>query len=94
MQTGTPVLITTSHRGVFFGYIESRDGSTITLTRLRNCLTWSEAMKGFLGLAVYGPDEDCKVGPPSPRSEVTDVTSISECTPDAVARWEAAPWSR
>jgi hypothetical protein len=94
MIPNTPVLVTTSHRGVFFGYIESQDGTTVTLIRMRNCLSWSEGMKGFLGLAIYGPDKNCRVGPPATRSEITDVTSISECTADAVANWEAAPWSK
>jgi len=33
-----PVLVTTAHRGVFFGYASRTDGSTISLRRARNCV--------------------------------------------------------
>ena len=50
--TGKPVLVTTEFRGVFFGYIKSRDGATVILTNARNCLYWSAQTGGFGGLAI------------------------------------------
>jgi len=35
------VLVTTTHRGVFFGYASKIDGPTIDLRAGRNCLYWS-----------------------------------------------------
>jgi hypothetical protein len=87
------VLVTTEHRGVFFGYATDTDGPTITLKNARNCIYWSASVKGFLGLAATGPDANCKIGP---RADLTlrAITSVAEVTPEAVKAWEAAPWAR
>jgi hypothetical protein len=87
-----PVLVTTVYRGVFFGYAEDTSGSTITLKRARNCIYWPAEQKGFLGLASDGPLDDARIGPAA-DIEVRDVTCVAEVTPEAVLRWEAAPWS-
>lgn len=86
-----PVLVTTAHRGVFFGYATDTSGETIKLRAARNCVRWSRDMKGFLGLASKGPDSDCRIGPPA-DIELRDITSIATVTPEAAAKWEAAPW--
>lgn len=46
-----PVIVTTEHRGVFFGYATNTDGETIDLKRARLCVYWSADVKGFMGLA-------------------------------------------
>ena len=89
---GRPVLVTTTHRGVFFGFATDTDGSTIKLTQAHNCVYWSRDVKGFLGLAANGPSEGCRVGPAA-DIELRDITSVSEVTPEAVAKWESTPWS-
>lgn len=86
-----PVLVTTAHRGVFFGYAEDTTGETIKLRRARNCIYWSDIMRGFLGLAAIGPNKDCRIGPAA-DIELRNVTCVAEVTPEAVAKWEAAPW--
>jgi len=91
-STGRPVLVTTAHRGVFFGYATDTSGTTIKLKRARCCLYWAQATHGFLGLASDGPGEGCRVGPAA-DIELHDVTSVSEVTSAAVKRWEAAPWN-
>lgn len=88
-----PVLITTSHRGVFFGYATNTDGDTISLTRARNCLYWSPDVKGFIGLASTGPSATCRIGP-SADIQLRGITSVSEVTSEAEQKWNAAPWSR
>lgn len=87
------VLVTTSHRGVFFGYATETDGATIKLRAARNCIYWSADVKGFLGLASTGPTKTCKIGPAA-NIDVRDITCVAECLPQAVAAWEAAPWTR
>lgn len=87
------VVVTTAHRGVFFGYADSTDGDVIKLRAARNCIYWSSAVRGFMGLAATGPDKQSKVGP-SADIEVRQITSVIECTPEAVAAWEAMPWGR
>jgi hypothetical protein len=86
-----PVLVTTAHRGVFFGYAADTDGETIALRAARCCLYWSADVKGFLGLAANGPSPSCRVGP---AADITlrNITAVAECSPAAVDRWEAAPW--
>lgn len=87
-----PVLVTTVHRGVFFGYANDTDGNTIALKDARNCIYWSADCKGFMGLAANGPTPGCRIGP---KADITvrNITSVSEVTPEAVAKWEAAPWA-
>lgn len=87
------VLVTTSHRGVFFGYALDTAGTTIKLRAARNCIYWSSDMRGFIGLASDGPSKSCKVGPAA-DIELRDITSVVEVSPQAVAAWEGAPWSR
>jgi hypothetical protein len=86
------VLVTTTHRGVFFGYADQTDGATIKLRGARNCIYWSSEVKGFLGLASTGPSKNCKIGP-SVDIELRDITCVAECSPTAVTAWEGAPWS-
>lgn len=87
------VVVTTAHRGVFFGYATDTDGEQIALMRARLCVYWSSDVKGFMGLASSGPTYNCKIGP---AADVTlrDITAVLECTPDAVKAWEVAPWAR
>lgn len=87
------VVVTTSHRGVFFGYATDVDGAIIKLRAARNCLSWSADIKGFMGLAATGPNKNCRVGPAADIS-LRDITSVIECSPEATKAWETAPWSR
>lgn len=87
-----PVLITTIHRGVFFGYATITDGDVVKLRAGRNCVYWPVAQKGFIGLAANGPCVGSRIGPAA-DIELRGVTSVSEVTPEAVKRWEAFPWS-
>lgn len=86
------VLVTTAHRGVFFGYATKADGETIALTNARNCVYWSADVKGFLGLAASGPSASCKIGP---RADIVlrNITAVADVTPEATAKWELSPWA-
>lgn len=85
------VLVTTAHRGVFFGYAEATDGATIKLRAARCCVYWPRENKGVLGLAAEGPKRGARVGPAA-DIELRDITCVAECTPEAVTVWETAPW--
>ncbi len=85
------VLVTTQHRGVFFGYATKTDGAIINLRAARNCLYWSKDVKGFIGLATAGPIGGSRVGPPA-DIELRDITSVTAVLPEAVKVWESAPW--
>lgn len=87
------VLVTTEHKGVFFGYATATDGETISLRSARNCLYWPSEQKGFLGLASQGPVSGCRIGPAA-DIELRGITCVAACTPEAVEAWEVAPWNR
>ncbi len=87
-----PVIITTAHRGVFFGYATETDGETIALRRSRLCVYWSADCKGFMGLAANGPTKTCRVGP---AADITlrNITAVLEVSAEAAKAWEAGPWA-
>ena len=86
------VLVTTVHKGVFFGYADGEtSGPTIKLKRARNCIYWPSENKGFLGLASEGPLEGARVGP-AVNIELRDITCVAEVSDEAVERWEKSPW--
>jgi hypothetical protein len=87
------VMVTTEFRGVFFGYMDEppADGS-ITIKKARNCVYWSQDVKGFMGLAAVGPSKDCKIGPAVPSITINQITAVIEVTPEAAEKWEGGPW--
>ena len=85
-----PVLITTEFRGVFFGYADDTSGETVTLTKARNCIYWSSANGGFMGLASEGPGKGSRIGAVVDKIELRKVTSVAEVSEAAVKAWEAA----
>lgn len=92
-----PVLVTTEARGVFFGFLAKEQTDdvgnvSVTLTNARNCVYWSADVRGFLGLAISGPNRTCRVGPAAPTVKLMKVTSIVDCTQQAVDAWERGPW--
>lgn len=87
-----PVLVTTVHRGVFFGFAdETKLGDkSISLTKCRNCLRWHESVGGFLGLASKGPSKQCRIGTEAKEVFLHDITSVTHCSDEAVAAWTNA----
>ena len=90
-QQERPVIVTTAHRGVFFGYATKTDGETITLKRSRLCVYWSSDVRGFMGLAANGPSATCRIGPPADIT-LRNITAVLDVTPAAVAKWVNGPW--
>lgn len=86
------VVVTTEHRGVFFGYATETAGEQIELKRARLCLHWTADVKGFMGLASTGPTKGCRIGPPADIT-LRKITSVMEATPEAVRAWEEGPWA-
>ena len=93
MKLGQKVLVTTMHRGVFFGTLTKDDGTRVTLENARNCVYWPTEQKGFLGLAARGPLEGSRIGPAALLLDLRDVTSVALCSKEAAERWEAGPWA-
>jgi len=89
-----PLMVTTAHRGVFFGYgvVPPKGETNITLTTARMCVKWSSDMRGVFGLAAQGPSKMCRIGPAVPSLHLLDVTSVTEVSDSAAKAWESAPW--
>ncbi len=91
-----PVVVTTAHRGVFFGYLDdgadAESPKKLDLRGARNCLHWTTDTKGFLGLSVTGPGDGCRVGPKVDALTIYDITSVTPVSEKAVEAWERAPW--
>ncbi len=88
-----PLVVTTLHRGVFFGYGIPTNESTIRLERARMCVYWPAEQRGIVGLAADGPRPGAKIGPAAPAITLRDVTGVMEATDTAAQAWERAPWS-
>lgn len=94
MKKEIPLVVTTLHKGVFFGYGEPKlNVKNIRLTNVRMCVYWSSDIKGVLGLAASGPNNSCKVTPSVPSMILNDVTGIMECSDAAKLKWESGPWA-
>lgn len=83
------VLVTTAHRGVFFGFLESTNGNSVVLGNTRCAIRWNTT-GGFLELAQVGPNNNSKIGSAVPRIELFDVTSIADVTAEATEKWLSA----
>ena len=92
MNELVPVLVTTAHRGVFFGFVDknTKHESTLVLKKCRNCISWASSVGGFLGLAARGPDQNCHIGTEAPEVILHDITSVSDVTEIAVDAWGKA----
>lgn len=88
-----PLVVTTLHKGVFFGYGTPGANKTIRITEARMCVYWSPDVKSVVGLAANGPTKGCKVGPAAPAMTLQDVTSVMEVSAAAEAKWKEEPWN-
>ena len=83
------VLITTEYRGVYFGELVSHDVDKrqCVLKNARMCLYWSPETNGVDGLASRGPNGQCKIGSLAPKIWLPGLTSVVDCSPEAVKAW-------
>jgi hypothetical protein len=87
-QKERPVIVTTEHRGVFFGYASDTKGAVIDLKRSRMAIAFGTT-RGLMELAETGPTPRSKI---SARAdlEIRKVTAVFEVTPAAAEKWESA----
>lgn len=87
-STERPVIVTTEHRGVFFGYADDTSGTTIHLKRARMAIRFGTD-RGFMQLAETGPTSQSKI---SARADidVRKITAVVECSETATKAWEEA----
>ena len=83
-------LITTQHRGVFFGRLaDDADITARTLTNIcdaRMAIYWGTT-KGVMELANSGPTSKSRIGAPAKIDVLHDVTAVFEVSPEAEEKW-------
>jgi hypothetical protein len=87
-----PLVVTTEHKGVFFGYGKPTTNKVIRLEQAQMCVYWSSDVRGVVGLASTGPSADCKIGPPAPAITLQGITAVMEVSKEAETKWKAEPW--
>ncbi len=87
------VMVTTAHRGVFFGYAIETEGEMIDLKRARMVVYWPQDVRGILGLAVTGPTRGSKITAAVDSIQIRQITAVLEVSAEAVANWEKGIWS-
>ena len=86
------VLVTTQHRGVFFGYVEADadlTARTLSLKRARMAIRFGTT-RGVAELADSGPTDRSKIGSRADVPALQDVTCVWAVTDEARDAWEAA----
>lgn len=90
-----PVVVTTEHRGVFFGNLvngQDAEAKVLTITDAQMCVYWSADVRGVLGLAATGPSKSCRVTPAVPKITLQGVTAVVDVSDEAVTAWRERPW--
>jgi hypothetical protein len=87
-----PVLITTTHRGVFAGLIP--DGQDLTakamsLNGARMAIHWGTT-KGLMELCETGPTSKSKISAPADIPMLHDITAIFAISDKAWEKWNKA----
>ena len=82
-----PVIVCTSHRGVFFGLADDTSGDVIRLKDARMAIYWGTT-KGVMELAETGPTSKSKISAKA-DIEVRSITAVLEVTPASQKAWEA-----
>jgi hypothetical protein len=88
------VVVTTDkeRRGVFGGTLLTEKGSVVELENAKMAVYWSSNVKGVFGLAKTGPLKGCRISPAVPKIKLNGITSIIECTEEAVKNWGENIW--
>lgn len=86
------VIVRADRAGVFFGTLESRNGSEVRLSNCRQLWYWSGAasISQIALLGVRWP-RDCKFTVLVPDIEILGVIEIIPCTDVAIASIESTP---
>ena len=89
-----PVIVGTSRQNLWFGYTTDTSKSTVVLKRARQVIYWHASVRGAGGLAVTGPNAQCRIGPAVVEVQAREVLTVAIPTPEAVKAFEAAPWAQ
>lgn len=93
-ETKQAVIVTTEFKGVFCGCLEEYNDVTkvAVLSEARCAVYWGNGVKGFVDLAVNGPNRHCRITTAAKKMKLEKVTSILECSSKALSGWQQEPW--
>jgi len=86
------ILVTTQHRGVFFGRVEDdqdMNARTMPLKGAKCAIRW-ETTKGIAELAEVGPNANSRIGSPADIEALHDITAVWAVTEQAEQAWNDA----
>lgn len=87
------VILTTEHRGVFFGQVaDDADLTTKTLKDIKNARMAISfgTTKGIMELAETGPTSNSKIGAPADIEVLHDITAVISVSDEAREKWISA----
>ena len=85
------ILVTTLHRGVFYGEVpaeQDMNARTISLKNARCAIRW-ETTGGIGELASVGPNANSKIGACADIEALHDITAIWSVSDEARKAWNA-----
>lgn len=98
MKKGDWILVTNTHRGIYFGQLirNGNQGKTVVLENARHCFYFSAVSghEGTFGLATHGPGDGSKTGPVVSLMIINDVSTKTLCSDEAIKRWKEATWGK
>lgn len=85
-----PVIVTTKHRGVFYGHVSTDEviGDVATLHDARMAIKFGTT-RGLFELADTGPTDASHISAVAPVAEIRDITAVLDVTDGARKAWEA-----
>lgn len=87
------ILITTLHRGVFFGLVpddQDMTAKTMALKSARCAIRWATT-GGVAELASVGPNSNSRIGTSADIEAIHDITAVWRVTDEAREKWMVAP---
>lgn len=87
-----PVLITTTHRGVFAGLIpddQDLSAKAMPLKDARMAIYWGTD-KGVMQLCETGPTNNSRISAPADIPMLHDITAVFTITPGAWDKWTSS----
>lgn len=89
------VVVTTdlNRRGVFFGKLISENNDVVILEEAQMVVYWAASVKGVLGLAVTGPNKECRITEVVPKLKINGVTAIINVADGVKEEFKKCYWS-
>lgn len=84
------VLVTTQHRGVFFGLVPTDLDMSAKTMPLKSamCAIYFGTNRGVAELAATGPTSESRIGAAADIEAIHDITAVWSVTDEARKRWE------